>query len=129
MLLLKRIFGVLYILAGLGKAFPRLEDVNDILHQAVLANQGTVLFGISRWLSGHSSLVIVFVGLVLFFSGVCFLMDRLLVFTAVGQILMLLCFIIILHRLYPQILFIDVPFLIVALLVIREQFGKSKAGM
>ncbi|WP_370520306.1 DUF6041 domain-containing protein, partial [Serratia sp. YC16] len=40
MMIVQRVFAVLYMLAGLAKAFPQLENVADILQQAAVANQG-----------------------------------------------------------------------------------------
>jgi hypothetical protein len=58
------------------------------------------------------------VGLALFSSGVCYLLNRLVVLAAAGQLMLMACFITILFTTTPMIVLIDLPFIIVAILLI-----------
>lgn len=113
-------FGGLYVLAGLAKAFPQIEDVPSVLREAAVNNAGTILEPASRWLADHAGLMTVVVGLALFASGVCYLLNRLIVPAAAGQLLMMACFITILFNTTPMIVLIDLPFIIVAAALIYD---------
>ncbi len=127
MSIVKKIFGTLYVMAGIAKAFPQLEDVGEVLRRAATANQGTILSAVSDWFAGHPIIVSVIVGVALVSSGICYLTNRLLIPAAIGQILMLGIFITILHRAYWQIFIVDAVFLLVAALVLREQLNSRNA--
>ena len=128
MLIVRRIFGILYLLAGIAKAFPRFEDVGAELLRAAAANQGTPLADVSQSLACHTLPVAVMVGVAMAAFGYSLLRDRLLVPAAIGQIVMLLCFMAVLHRAYPLIFAIDLPFLIVAVLVLNQEMRASRPG-
>lgn len=127
MLYARFIFGLLYVLAGLAKAFPSIEDVPRTLRTAAINNAGTLLEPISRWLADHGGAMTAIVGLALFASGVSYLFDRLVMAAAVGQLAMIACFIAILARTTPEIVAIDLPFAIVATLMIRDKLQKRRA--
>jgi len=120
------IFGILYILAGIAKAFPELEDINEVLRVAVLANQDTILFEVSQWLSSNSIIVVSIVGISLFSSGVMYLLNKMLLIVAIAQILMMICFITILFLSKPQILIMDAPFIIMAIFIIKQKLKETK---
>jgi spermidine dehydrogenase len=120
-MLIQRIFGVLYVLAGIAKAFPQFEDVHEELEKAALVNKGSVMSGVSDWLAVHSSLIVLVVGLGLFVTGILYLWNRMTVIASIIQILMMISFITILHRLHHFIYLIDAPFIIVAVLVIKSK--------
>lgn len=115
------LFGVLYVLAGLAKAFPSFEDVPRTLRQAATQNAGDLLGPVSQWLANHGDVMTVVVGLALFCSGLCYLFNRLIVVAATGQLLMIACFIAILFNAVPLVAVVDLPFVIVALLLIRRE--------
>ncbi|MDJ0450846.1 DUF6041 domain-containing protein [Methylocystis sp. JR02] len=121
------IFGLLYVLAGLAKAFPDIENVPQTLRTAAFNNTGTILEPISRWLADYGGVVTVIVGVALFASGVSYLFDRLVMAAAVGQLAMIACFIAILAKTTPEIVAIDLPFAIVAILLIRDKLQKRRA--
>jgi hypothetical protein len=114
------VFGLLYVLAGLAKAFPSVEDAPQLLADAALANADSVLGPASQWLAEHAGLVTAAVGIALFSSGICYLLNRLIVLATIGQLVMIACFITILFRTTPMIVLIDVPFIIVAILLCAD---------
>ncbi|MBY6243043.1 DUF6041 domain-containing protein [Methylosinus sp. Sm6] len=121
------IFGLLYVLAGLAKTVPSIEDVPQTLRTAAINNAGTLLEPISRWLADHGGAMTAVVGVALFASGVSYLFDRLVMAAAIGQLAMIACFIAILARTTPEIVAIDLPFAIVAILLIRDKLQKRRA--
>ncbi|WP_163833142.1 DUF6041 domain-containing protein [Spartinivicinus ruber] len=126
MKILQKIVGIIYVLAGLGKAFPQLENVSEVLHNALLANQNTILEGVSEWLYLNSAFINIFVGIALFSSGLVLLINKSLVKAAIiGQILMLICFITILHKAYWQIFIIDGVLFFIALILLLNQLTPS----
>jgi spermidine dehydrogenase len=117
---IRYLFGAIYALAGVAKAFPQIEDVGQVLQKAAAANQDTLLAGLSLWLAEHAQLMAWVSGIALFSSGLCYLFNRLLQQAVIGQCLMLVGFITLLHRAFPQIILIDLIFLVVALIVFWE---------
>jgi hypothetical protein len=111
-LILQRVVGVLYIVAGIGKFFPEIESVEQRLDEAAEANDGVaVLGGFTNWLDGHPTGVTVFVAAAMVVSGLVLLRNRELVLAALyGQLLMLVCFVLILVGSVPQILVLDAAF-------------------
>ncbi|KNC67358.1 DUF6041 domain-containing protein [Pseudoalteromonas ardens] len=125
-MLVQRIFAVLYMLAGLAKAFPQLENVPDILRQAAAANQGTWYAGLSNLLAQHGEITNVVVAVALFGSGlVLWLNPRWTRFVIYGQLAMMAVFITILHRSQPQVIPLDAIFIIAALAMLRQQFRRT----
>ncbi|WP_194866895.1 DUF6041 domain-containing protein [Pseudoalteromonas sp. PPB1] len=125
-MLVQRIFAVLYMLAGLAKAFPQLENVPDILRQAAAANQGTWYAGISNLLAQYGDITNVVVAIALFGSGlVLWLNPRWTRFVIYGQLAMMAVFITLLHRSQPQVIPLDAIFIIAALAMLRQQFRRT----
>ncbi|RZM85281.1 hypothetical protein C3B51_01120 [Pseudoalteromonas rubra] len=125
-MLVQRIFAVLYMLAGLAKAFPQLENVPDILRQAAIANQGAWYEGLSNLLAQHGDIANVVVAVALFGSGlVLWLNPRWTRFVIYAQLAMMAVFITILHRAQPQVIPLDAIFIIAALHMLRQQFRRT----
>lgn len=120
MRIVKRIFGVLYVLAAVAKAFPRVEDVGAVLRRAASANAGTPLAGVSAHLAVQALPVTIVAGVAMAAFGYSFLRDRMLAAAAIGQIAMVLCFITILHRAYPLVFLVDLPFFAAATFVLCD---------
>ncbi|MCX4911602.1 DUF6041 domain-containing protein [Streptomyces sp. NBC_00878] len=116
-LLLQRIVGVLYILAGIGKFFPELESVEQRLDDAADANGGAAVLGpFTEWLADHPMGVTVFVAAAMVASGAVLILNQKLVVAAIyGQLLMMVCFVIILVSSAPQILVLDAAFFAAAI--------------
>ncbi|AZZ97587.1 DUF6041 domain-containing protein [Pseudoalteromonas sp. R3] len=127
-MLVQRIFAVLYMLAGLAKAFPQLENVPDILRQAAAANQGTWYGGLSELLANNGDMANILVAVALFGSGlVLWLNPRWTRFVIYGQLAMMAVFITILHRSQPQVIPLDAIFIVAALYMLRQQFRRTGA--
>ena len=108
----QQVLGVIYLIAGIAKFVPALEDVPQRLASAAAANAGTALAGVSDWLAARPAAVTLFVATAMCTSGIALLLDRVLVSAAlVGQICMLLCFSAILHRAVPPVVVVDVLFI------------------
>ncbi|WP_051311628.1 DUF6041 domain-containing protein [Zooshikella ganghwensis] len=122
----KYLFGTLYLLAGIAKIFPQIEDVGVVLKNAAIANQGTFLEGISNYLYTHELVITVISGLSLFLAGLTLLINRYLIASSIGQMLMLICFVTLLHRAYWQVIVMDTVFFIFAVLVLKEQLMLKK---
>lgn len=125
---LRIVFGLLYVFAGLAKAFPQVENISQTLRSAALNNAGTVLEPASQWFESHSGLMTVVVGLALSISGLCYLLNRWTALVAAGQLLMMACFIAVLFTTAPAIMLIDLPFIAVAILLIRDALGSSSSA-
>ncbi|MBU2704943.1 hypothetical protein KCM76_03065 [Zooshikella marina] len=122
----KYLFGTLYLLAGIAKIFPQIEDVGVVLKNAAIANQGTFLEGISNYLYTHELVITVISGLSLFLAGLTLLINRYLIASSIGQMLMLICFVTLLHRAYWQVIVMDTVFFIFAVFVLKEQLMLKK---
>ena len=70
-MIVQRILGLLYLAAGIAKAFPSVENVPEILQAAAIANQGTWYEGLSVWLAQNGEAVNVYVGLALGLIRTC----------------------------------------------------------
>lgn len=112
--------GVLFIAAGIAKAFPQIEDIGQTLQQMAQANSGTVLAPLSTFLATQYLAVNALVGVAFVASGLAFLTRRMLVLAATGQLIMLAMFIVLLFRFQPSILVIDLPFMLAAAFVLRR---------
>ncbi|MDE1461508.1 DUF6041 domain-containing protein [Spartinivicinus poritis] len=120
MTIIQKIIGIIYMLAGIAKAFPQVEDVKEVLINALEANHETILEPLTSWLVSHSTFITIFVGLALFFSGLILYLNKFLIKTTISaQIIMLICFISILHRAYWQIFIIDGFFIIISALIVK----------
>jgi len=118
---LQRLFGLLYMLAGVAKAFPSIEDVNEVLYKASIANQNTVYGELSIWLSEQSEWMTVFVAIVLFISGLVLFVNKGPIKSVIyAQLVMLVGFMVLLHNSHPQVILLDSIFIIAAILMLRE---------
>ena len=126
MLLIQRIFGALYLAAGVAKAFPQIEDVGEVLALAAEANKGTWYEGLSVWFAANSDLMNVLVGIALAGSGLVLLVNRGPVKAVIyAQIAMMACFVTLLHRSAPQVIALDAVFFIAAILMLRYQYQRD----
>jgi len=126
LLILQRVVGVLYLIAGFAKAFPNLENVPQELQNAEQVNTNAWFSSASNWFAAHTTFMLIFVGLAMVALGVVYLWDRYLVKLAVlGNLVMVACFITILHRLDPSIWLIDGIAAILALLIYYRQTRKQ----
>lgn len=119
-LILQRVVGVLYIIAGVGKFFPEIESVEQRLDDAADANHGTAVIGdFTDWLAKYPTGVTVFVAAAMVVSGLVLIRNRGLVLAALyGQLVMLVSFVIILVSSVPQILGLDAAFFAAAIYLI-----------
>lgn len=130
-LVLQRTVGVLYIIAGIGKFFPQIESVKQRLNDAADANHGVAVIGaFTEWLAKYPTGVTVFVAAAMVSSGLVLIRNRELVLAALyGQLVMLVCFVIVLVGSVPQILVLDAAFFAAAIYLIvvhrRAQAGVS----
>ncbi|MBU2711761.1 DUF6041 domain-containing protein [Zooshikella harenae] len=122
----KYLFGTLYLLAGIAKIFPQVEDVGVVLKNAAIANQDTILSEVSHFLYAHELMMTIIAGVSLSLAGITLLINRYLIASAIGQILMLICFVMILHKAYWQVIVMDSVFFIFAVFVLKEQFALKK---
>ncbi|MCI3934235.1 DUF6041 domain-containing protein [Streptomyces sp. AN091965] len=113
-LLLQRVLGVLYVLAGLAKFVPGIESVEGRLDAAADANEGLAVLGpLSDRLAAHPSAVAALVGVAMAASGAVLVADcdrRLVVAALWAQLAMLACFVAVLVTSVPQILLFDAAF-------------------
>ncbi|MFE9701783.1 DUF6041 domain-containing protein [Streptomyces sp. NPDC005930] len=116
-LILQRVVGALYILAGIGKFFPQLESVEGRLDDASQANRGTVLSGPVDWLDRHPTGVMWGVAAAMVAAGLALLWNRrsFVVAALYGQLLMLVLFVVILVSSVPEILVMDAAFFAAAI--------------
>lgn len=131
-LILQRVVGVLYIIAGVGKFFPEVESVEQRLNDAADANHDIAVLGdFTDWLAESPTAVTVFVAAAMVVSGLVLIRNRELVLAALyGQLLMLVLFVIILVGSVPEILLLDAAFFAAAVLLIvvhrRAPAGSSR---
>ncbi|WP_425072712.1 DUF6041 domain-containing protein [Sagittula sp. S175] len=123
----RMVSGGLCLAAGIAKALPQVEDVGAVLGLMAEANADTLLAPLSELIVANTGPMTVLVGLALAGSGLAFLTGRLLIPAAIGQIAMLIGFMTLLFRFQPAIVLIDLPFLVVALLVLRRELGRRGA--
>lgn len=111
-LILQRTVGVLYVIAGIGKFFPQIESVEERLDDAADANDGAaVIAPFTEWLAKYPMGVTVFVAAAMVLSGAVLIRNRGPVVSALyGQLLMLVCFVVVLVSSVPQILVLDAAF-------------------
>ncbi|WP_371525592.1 DUF6041 domain-containing protein [Streptomyces sp. NBC_01283] len=116
-LLLQRIVGCLYIVAGIAKFFPRIESVETRLDNAAESNTDTFMEGATDWLARHPTGVMWFVALTMVAAGAAMLWNQraLVVAALYGQLLMLVSFVAILVTSEPQILVLDAAFFAAAI--------------
>ncbi|UNK26492.1 FAD-dependent oxidoreductase [Serratia plymuthica] len=125
-MIIQRLFAVLYMLAGLVKAFPELESVAETLKLAAIANQGTWYQGITFWLAEHGAAVNILVGVVLFGSGLVLMLNPLWATLVIyGQLLMMAIFVALLHHSQPQVIFLDALFALAAFYMLHVQYHRK----
>lgn len=125
-MIIQRLFGILYMLAGLAKAFPQFENVPAVLRQAAIANQGTWYAAASIWLGAHGDVINILVGVVLFGSGVILMLNPLWTTLVIyAQLLMMAVFVVILHQSQPQVMLLDGVFALAALYMLRGQYHRK----
>ncbi|MCY4045297.1 MAG: DUF6041 domain-containing protein [Cellvibrionales bacterium] len=119
-MVVQRIFGFLYLIAGIAKAFPQIEDVPKILVAAHVANQGTMVEGLSFWIAENAIAMNIFVGIALAASGLALLFNtkgiKLVIY---AQMIMMVGFIVILWRSQPQVIALDAIFMAAAIYMLR----------
>lgn len=115
----QRIFGVLYILAGIAKMFPEFENVPEVLETAKEANAGAWYYPVSEYFAAHGEVMNVLVGLALGFSGLALLLNFWVKWVVFCQLAMMAVFILILHRSQPQVLVLDAVFICAAIYIMR----------
>jgi hypothetical protein len=121
-LLIQRILGAIYIIAGVSKYVPALEDVPALLKQCADANANTFLASITTLLYENVAYTTALVAAAMISSGLVFILDRALVrAAAVGQILMLCCFVTIIHRAVPPVIVVDLLFITGAVYIFRSK--------
>ncbi len=107
----RRLLGTVFLIAGVSKFFNAFEDVPGRLAAAAQANALSILSGPSQWLCAHAGLVAAAVGAIMVFTGGWQLLGaRGFRLAGALQLLMLLCFSLILHRAYPLVVPNDVVF-------------------
>ncbi|MFI1757784.1 DUF6041 domain-containing protein [Streptomyces sp. NPDC020571] len=128
-LILQRVVGALYILAGIGKFFPQLESVEGRLDDASEANRGTVISGPVDWLDRHPAAVMWFVAVAMVAAGVALLWNhrRLVIAALYGQLLMLVLFVVILVSSVPEILVMDAAFFAAAIYLLYRYHASPGA--
>ncbi|MFB7657277.1 MULTISPECIES: DUF6041 domain-containing protein [unclassified Streptomyces] len=128
-LILQRVVGALYILAGIGKFFPQLESVEGRLDDASEANRGTVISDPVDWLARHPTGVMWFVALAMVAAGLALLWNRraLVIAALYGQLLMLVLFVVILVSSVPQILVLDAAFFAAAIHLLHRYHASGRA--
>ncbi len=122
-LIIQRIFGTLYILAGISKFFPEIESVEDVLEKAAMVNKDTLLEKPTLWMSEHHTFMAYFIGCAMITAGLVLLLNRFAVKPALyGTVLMMICFMTFLHSSQPEVFALDLPFILasVYLLVKRK---------
>lgn len=130
-LILQRIVGVLYIIAGVGKFFPEIESVEQRLNDAADANHDIAVIGdFTDWLAKYPTGVTIFVATAMIVSGLVLIRNRELVLAALyGQLVMLICFVIILVSSVPQILVLDAAFFAAAIyLIVAHRRAPAKSS-
>ena len=89
LLILQRVVGALYLIAGFAKAFPNLENVHQELQNAAQVNTNAWFSSASNWFAAHTTFMLVFVGVAMVALGIVYLWDRHLVKLAVlGNLVM-----------------------------------------
>jgi len=125
-LLLQKINGVVYVMAGVDKFFYLIEDVKTTFITGAAANSGTILEPLSSWFLMHDQFIARFVGIIMVVSGLIQFMNRtLVVWASLVQVLMLINFVLFLHRGFSLIWIVDGLFMVVLFIIIRDQLGEE----
>lgn len=129
-LVLQKINGAVYVVAGIDKFFYFFEDAKATLATAAAANSGTFLAPVSLWFFAHHRFVAGVVGVLMLVSGLLQLINRRFVLWAsVVQGLVLMHFLVFLHRGFPILWYVDGLFMVALFVIIRGRLGDdSKAG-
>lgn len=134
-LVLQRVLGGAYLLGGLGKFVPYdlagPGGVSVQLNSAAAANLGTWLASPTRWLADHETVSIFASAIPMIVSGLLFILNRpprWVFWAAVGQVVMILSFIVIFHRAFPFIFLVDPPFLAASTLIAVNTYRARLQG-
>jgi hypothetical protein len=129
-LILQRIVGVLYIIAGVLKFFPEIESVEQRLDDAADANHDIAVIGdFTDWLAEYPAGVTVFVSAAMITNGLVLIRNRELVVAALyGQLVMLVSFVVVLVASVPQILLLDAAFFAAAIRLLVAHRRTSAAS-
>ena len=107
----QRVLGVVFLVAGVAKFFPQIEDVGGVLSNAAAANHGTLLAPASDLFATHHVFMTVLVAVAMIATGAVQLLDRGFIRAAsTGQILMCVCFSTFIFRSIPQVVLVDLLF-------------------
>lgn len=122
--------GASLIVSGTANMFGLGEDIRALFATMAAANDGTRLGPLSDLIAANARPVIVAVSLFMMTTGVAELFDwpgrR---FAAIGQVVMLLAFISLLHRAYPEVIFADGLYLAALAALLNEpRTDQRRAG-
>lgn len=121
MSILQKILGILYLAAGIAKAFPSIENIGETLALAAKANEGSMVEGLSLSLANNSGLVSFIIGVIFVVSGLMLITNKGPVKKALGlQLFLIIGFVTILHRAFPGIWVADGLFFIAGLALLRH---------
>ena len=135
-LIVQRIWGVIFILSGLGKFAPvDLAGDGGVDVQLAIgakANEGTAFGPLMQWLADHPTFSIWLSAMAFILSGLVMVTNlnrKLVMAAAIGQIIMIACFMVLLHRAFSWILWVDPPFIAVSAFIFYKQLkaGDAKA--
>ncbi|MCB9992649.1 MAG: hypothetical protein H6873_03205 [Hyphomicrobiaceae bacterium] len=103
-----RLVGVAFIVSAVVNFFGLGEDIAEIFARMAGANQGTRLAGVSALIAGHERLAIVIAATFMFATGLAeLLVRRFASLAAIGQVVLMLVFVTLLHRAYPEVILTD----------------------
>ncbi len=106
--LLPRLIGVVFVASGTLNIFGVGENTRLILAKMAAANVGTRIGPLSAVISEHHLSAVLAAAAFMLLSGLCELMALPLArMAAAGQLVMILAFVALLNRAYPEIFFVD----------------------
>ena len=105
---LLQIVGGTFLLAGLVDLLGFGEDIAAIFHSMVAANAGTRIAPLSAWIAAHAPLIRTLAAVLMIATGLTELL-RLSAWraSAVVQLVMMLAFVTLLQRSFPEVFFAD----------------------
>ncbi len=105
---LQRLIGVLFLIAGIGKFSTAIEDPYLVLEQARISNLHTWLAPLSAFAVVQEKWLIPLIGTTMILTGIALLANRGPVrLSIIILICMVILFVMMLWRAYPQIFIID----------------------
>ncbi len=118
---IQRLIGALFLIAGIGKFSTAIEDPYLVLEQARISNLHTWLAPLSEFAVAQEQWLIPLIGTTMILTGVVLLANRGPVrLSVIIMICMVLIFVMMLWRAYPQIFLID-GLMIAALIYILQK--------